>query len=149
MMTRFSSRLMALTLPALLPLAAMADDASALRISDPVIYATPPMAKAAGGYMLVENTGETDDTLVNVTSEDVPMVQLHRSMNVDGVMKMEHQDAIHIPAGESVVFKRGDYHVMFIKLDSPMTEGDDITVTLEFENAGAVPVTFTVIPRPE
>jgi copper(I)-binding protein len=40
--------------------------------------------------------------------------------------------------------ERGGDHVMFMGLSAPMTQGDEILVTLMFENAGAVSITVPV-----
>ena len=60
---------------------------------------------------------------------------------------MNHVGRIEIPAGETVKLKPGGLHVMFMGLEDPLTEGENIPATLVFENAGEVEVTFNVEAR--
>lgn len=52
----------------------------------------------------------------------------------------ELEDGLELPAGEEVSLEPGGYHIMLLELGQPITEGDTIPVTLEFENAGEVEV---------
>ncbi len=126
--------------------AAMAHEYTAgnLDIDHPMSFETT--AKAGGGYMIITNTGDTDDALIGV-SADFPKVEIHQSAEEDGVMKMFHVERIDIPAGETVKLAPGGYHVMFMGLSDPLTEGDTIPATLTFENAGEVEVVFNVEAR--
>lgn len=120
--------------------------AGALNIDHPMSFETT--AKAGGGYMTITNTGESADVLVGVKA-DFPRVEIHESVEEDGVMKMNHVGRIEIPAGETVELKPGGYHVMFMGLSEPLEEGGTIPATLVFENAGEVEVTFNVEARGE
>ena len=101
--------------------------------------------------MVLMNHGVADDRLVGVTSDAAKKVELHtHSEDANGVMKMRHLvEGAVIPAGGMHALERGGDHVMFMGLSAPMTQGDEISVTLMFENAGAVSITVkqTVIRR--
>ncbi len=59
----------------------------------------------------------------------------------DAMMGMrELEDGLELPAGEEVSLEPGGYHVMLLELKEPIAEGDTISVTLKFENAGEVEV---------
>ena len=63
----------------------------------------------------------------------------------DGVMKMrEMVDGIEVPAGGALELKPGSYHVMFLELTGPLKEGESVPVTLTFEKAGTVEMSFSV-----
>lgn len=101
----------------------------------------------AGGngaaYMTLTNFTDTDVALTGVSSDVAAAVEVHlSSANADGVMKMEKQDSVLIPAGEALEFKPGSYHVMFIGLTKDLNVGDEITLTLHFD--GYEDVTLTV-----
>ena len=57
---------------------------------------------------------------------------------------MRPLEGLLIPAGETVILKRGAEHLMFMKLSEPMTEGETRNVTLQFEKAGRVEIMFPV-----
>jgi copper(I)-binding protein len=66
---------------------------------------------------------------------------------VDGIMKMRPlENGVEIPAGGSVEFKPGGYHLMFMDLARPVKEGESFSGTLTFEKAGTVDVTYEVGP---
>ena len=57
---------------------------------------------------------------------------------IDGVMKMEPQTSVPVPAGKQVIFKSGDFHVMLIGLTKDLNVGDEFQLTLVFEQAGEI-----------
>jgi copper(I)-binding protein len=67
-------------------------------------------------------------------------------MSMDnGVMKMRPiAKGLEIMPGQTVEFKPGGYHVMFVGLKKQLTQGEHVKATLQFEKAGKVDVDFTV-----
>src|SRR6056297_810661 len=123
---RDMKRSLATALAAALTLPAMAAGhdirAGALHIDHPMAFATAPGVRAGGGYMTISNEGGTDDALIGVTA-DFPRVTLHRSVEEDGITRMEHVTRLDIPAGERVELAPGGYHVMFMGLTEPLEAG--------------------------
>lgn len=115
-----------------------------LTLSDAWTRATPPNAQAGGGFVTIANKGG-DDRLVSAAANVSAKTELHEMAVIDGVMKMRPMaDGIAIPAGETVALKPGGLHVMFIGLNAPLKQGETVPVTLTFEKAGPVEVTFSV-----
>ena len=119
-----------------------------LRIEDPFARATLPNQPVAGGFMVISNTGDTDDTLVAARSAAAARMEIHE-MAMDGdVMRMrELSGGLVIPAGETVMLKPGGYHIMFMELSGPLVEGSETEVTLTFEKAGEVTLALPVVAR--
>lgn len=141
--------LAAALLSAALPAAAHDYTAGALTIDHPVIFAAPPTARAAAGYMTLVNGGDAEDRLTGVSvATEGAQAEIHRSEMRDGVMRMLPVQSVEIPAGGETVLAPGGYHVMITGLPSGPAEGDRIDATLTFETAGDVDVTFNVEPRP-
>lgn len=61
-----------------------------------------------------------------------------------GMMGMRKIDRLVIPAGGSVELKPGGYHLMIIELNQELKAGTKIEITLNFERAGPMKVTFEV-----
>jgi copper(I)-binding protein len=123
-----------------------------LRIEAPMLRATPPNAPVAGGFLRIENTGGTDDTLVAAAiSGDVAReVELHEMAMEDGVMSMfEVEGGIEVPAGETVALVPGGLHIMLMGLQAPLDAGGAHSVTLIFAEAGEVTLDFPVLTLPE
>ena len=119
-----------------------------LRIEDPFAGATLPNQPVAGGFMVISNTGNADDTLIAARSAAAARMEIHE-MAMDGdVMRMrELSGGLAIPAGETVMLKPGGYHIMFMELSGPLLEGSETEVTLTFENAGEVTLALPVVAR--
>jgi periplasmic copper chaperone A len=116
-----------------------------LEITQPWTRATAPTAKSGGGYVTITNKGTTADRLVAARSGASGKVEIHE-MKMDGsVMRMRELDkGLEIPPGATVTLKPGGYHVMFMELKAPFAKDAKVPVTLVFEKAGSVDVTFVV-----
>jgi copper(I)-binding protein len=69
------------------------------------------------------------------------MVQIHLSeIDANGVSSMHEVDGVEIPAGGMAELKPGGYHVMIMGLKKEIKEGESITFTLTFRNAGEVTI---------
>ncbi len=145
----FKSNLFA-ALVATLPFAALAGDMDHsdhmmpvveqgnLRILDAYARVSSPVAKAGAAFLVVENTGDTDDQLIAVSSDTAQRVELHsHTMVGDGIMQMgKVEGGFTVPAHGSHALARGADHVMFMGLSQTWKDGDMIPVTLTFQNAG-------------
>ena len=115
-----------------------------LVIDHPVARTTAATAMSGAGYLVVTNTGNTDDTLLAVRA-DFPRVMMHDTETVDDIATMFHIDSLVIPAGETVTFAPGGKHVMFMGLDGdPFEEGETVPATLVFEKSGEIDIEFNV-----
>ena len=115
-----------------------------LKISAPWARATPKGASVGGGYMTITNTGSAPDRLLGGASGVAKEVQLHEMSMDKGVMKMRPlAGGLEIKPGESVTLKPGGYHLMFVRLNQQLKQGETFKVTLEFAKAGKVDVDFT------
>jgi uncharacterized protein YcnI len=119
--------------------------AGALTIEEPWSRVTPGGAKVGGGYLRITNTGSTPDRLVGGSFPLASRVEVHE-MSLDGtVMRMKPvEGGLEIKPGETVEFKPGGYHLMFVDLKEPLKEGQTHKGTLVFEKAGTVEVTYPV-----
>ena len=107
--------------------------------------ATPSGAKIAGGYLTIENKGAAPDRLVGGSGDIAGKVEVHEMSMNNGVMTMRSLDkGLAIEPGKTVKLAPGGYHLMIMDLKSPFKQGDKVPVTLEFEKAGKVKVSFDV-----
>jgi periplasmic copper chaperone A len=114
-------------------------------IEKPWARATPKGAEVGGAYMTIENKGATPDRLTG-GSADFATVEIHEMKSENGVMEMrEVPGGLDIPAHGSVGLAPGGYHVMFTHLAHPLSKGDTVKATFNFEHAGPVEVEFKVL----
>ncbi|WP_420586503.1 copper chaperone PCu(A)C [Ruegeria sp.] len=117
-----------------------------ITVDDAYARSSGKSAKAGAAFMMIQNTGDSDDRLIAVESDAAVRVELHSHLIDDnGVAKMVHiEDGFVIPAGEARILKRGGDHVMFMGLTGPFEQGATVPVTLIFEKAGAVEIEVPV-----
>lgn len=107
-------------------------------------WSRPAAAGTNGvGFLTVTNTGAAD-TLVGAESPAARKIEIHRSSMKGGVMSMQRETAIPLPAGAAVTFAPGGRHLMLIGLTRALKAGDKAPVTLIFSRAGRVKAELTV-----
>jgi hypothetical protein len=113
-------------------------------VEKPWARATPKGAEVGSGYLTIQNRGAAPDRLTGGTA-DFGAVEIHQMSFENGVSEMRQlKDGLNVPAHGSVGLSPGGYHLMFTHLTHPLTKGESIKATLNFEHAGAVEVEFTV-----
>lgn len=126
---------------------ALADEIKAgdLVITQAWSRATPKGAKIGGAYLTIENKGSTADRLVGGSADAAGKVEIHEMTMTNGVMKMRPvEKGLEIDPGKTVKLSPGGYHMMLMDLKTPLKQGDKLPITLEFEKAGKVTVSFDV-----
>ena len=130
------THLLGAALAAALGLPAVADT---IEIDDAYAIASGMSAQAGAAFMVIRNTGQTDDRLIAASAPEVSRrTELHTHIEDDnGVMRMvEVEEGFEIPAGGEALLRRGGKHVMFMGLLDPFEQGNTLSVTLTFEQAG-------------
>ncbi len=115
-----------------------------ITINDP--YARASNTRAGAAFMVIANSGDTDDRLIAARSDISARVELHTHKDMgNGVMRMmEVEEGFVIPAGGQHALARGGDHVMFMGLTAPMEQAQSVTVTLVFEAAGEITLDIPV-----
>lgn len=122
---------------AIAPFTSVALGDADIRLIDPWVRATPPGAKVTGGFMTLQNDGKTDDVLLSVSSPSADVVEIHQTLEQDGMMQMQKIDKLPIKAGQAVALQPGGYHLMLIGMrDSKEIKANWITLILKFEKSG-------------
>lgn len=91
----------------------------------------------AAVYLTVINGDSNEEQLTAAASPAAEAVELHETVNDNGVMRMVHQpEGFVIPPGGTLEMVPGGKHVMLIGLTTPLAVGDTLEVTLTFAHAG-------------
>jgi copper(I)-binding protein len=137
-----------LTLAALLFVGLTVWAAEIVRIEVAGAWARPTVGQGgmSAAYMTIANKGDTDDTLKSARTPKAKAVELHQTtMTADGVMQMRKvEDGLPVEAGASLVLEPGGAHLMLVGLEDALKAGEELVLTLEFANAGAVDVVVPV-----
>ena len=118
--------------------------AAELEVSEARLRLLPGDLPAAG-YFTLTNTSEKGVTLTGADSPAFGNVMMHRSVNQDGVTRMEPVAQLELAAGEQVEFAPGGYHLMLMKRVRPLVVGDDVEVNLHFAGNQRQRVTFRAV----
>ncbi|KIN70941.1 Signal peptide protein [Sulfitobacter noctilucae] len=117
-----------------------------IMVKDAYIRSSTPTSVTGAAFLELMNHGDTDDRLIGAASDVAGRVELHTHLeDANGVMKMmEVEEGFVVPAGGMHALARGGDHIMFMGLNAPLVQGEDITVTLTFEKAGEMEISIPV-----
>ena len=137
-----------LTLAALLFVGLTVWAAEMARIEVAGAWARPTVGEGriSAAYMTIANKSDAGDMLKSARTPRAKAVELHQTtMTADGVMQMRKvENGLPIEAGASLVLEPGGAHLMLLGLEDALEAGEELILTLEFANAGAVDVTVPV-----
>jgi len=98
-----------------------------------------------GAFASVTNNTDHVITIVGGTSDVARMVEVHEVVMVDGSMKMQaKQGGIEIQPGATVTLEPGGLHIMLMGLRKAVLEGDEVSMTIDFDGAEDMNVTWPV-----
>jgi copper(I)-binding protein len=123
---------------------APAEIGPAISVSDAWIPLPPDGAVTAAGFATIANQGGAD-RLVSVVSDIASSVEIHDTIETNGVKKMAMaKDGFAAMGGGVLTLAPAGKHIMFIGLNRKLTPGETIELTLNFEKAGPVKTGFVV-----
>ena len=114
------------------------------QISDARVVQPPPGANVAAAFFTISNPGTEPLFITDAQSNIAKQVEVHLSSVVDDIAKMEKQASVEVPAGESLDFKHGSYHIMFMGLNKDLKSGDNLDLVLN-TSEGDIDISIPVI----
>lgn len=136
-----ASLLEALILLAALAVPAWAAPAAKVAVTDGWFRALPA-GLPAGGYFTIRNGGPKDLAITGAKSPACGMLMLHQSNNEGGMSVMGMVMSVPVPAGKSVSFSPGGFHLMC--MDGKLKVGGQAPVTLSLSDGSSVSASFAV-----
>jgi hypothetical protein len=131
------------TAAAILSLAASAAGAGPVDVGDAWFRALPGHLPA-GGYFTAVNSTRDAIAITGAQSDACGMLMLHQSQNKGGMSGMDMLDKVTIPAGGTVKFAPGGYHLMCTDPTPKLKIGARVPVVLDLSNGVRIAVSFTV-----
>lgn len=97
-------------------------------------------SKSAAAFMTIANGSEHDCTLTSISTPVAATAELHTSKeNAEGMMEMlPIKGGITIPAYGTHALARGGDHVMMMGVSTPLKQGDEVPMELDFGECGKV-----------
>ena len=105
-----------------------------------------PGDRPMAGYFVVQNKGDRHRRLTGASSPVFGSIQIHESVERDGVATMRRVAEVVVPALDRVKFAPGGYHLMLMRRRQPLEVGDEVPVTLEFADGGSQAAVFIIEP---
>lgn len=128
---------------AFVALAASALAAPSVSVTNAWLRALPG-GLPAGGYFTLHNPTAKTLTLRGASSPACGMLMLHKSETMSGMASMANVDTIDVPAGGTLEFSPGGYHLMCMQPAASLQRGGTASVTLEFAGGTKIKTEFAV-----
>lgn len=110
-------------------------------------YETSAGMKVGAVFGEIPDVGQNDD-LVDVSAPSIcDHAEIHQMKEVDGIMQMRAVPEIAVKEGQADILSADGYHVMLMKLASPLKVGQKFPLTLTFKKAGKKVLDVPVIAR--
>lgn len=103
-----------------------------------------PGKTTTAGFFTLHNRAARDIALVAVHTDIAGRTELHSHSHENGVMRMRREERAVIPANSSLAFASGSWHVMFFNITKTLRTGDQLHLTLMFDDGTSLPVAAQV-----
>jgi periplasmic copper chaperone A len=124
-----------------------AENVATVQVGDAWSRPTPPGIGVGAVYLSIKNSGAAADRLLSASSPLAAKIEFHQSTQTGGVLSMRPLSFIECPAGVTVKVSPGGLHIMLLGLRDSLVLGSSFPITLQFRDAGNIPVKVTVQAR--
>ena len=122
---------------------AIADNHS-LMIHDAWVKEGPPSLKVLAGYLTIENKGDKDVIITEISSPSFKSVMVHKSEVKEAFATMVHVKELIIHPKTTVTFKPGSYHLMLKGPEKRVLAGDNVELNISLKSGKKVTITADV-----
>lgn len=122
----------------------LAHSTGTVAVSEAWVREAPPNVQVMAAYMTIENHTAEPKTLTEITSSSFERIEIHRSVDKDGVSSMVKQTSLIIDAQGKAELKPGGLHLMLFNPKKPLKAGDEVGFALKFAGGGKTFVTAKV-----
>ncbi len=89
-----------------------------LHLSSAWIRALPPTQPVTAAYAEVMNHGDTAATITGARVDGAGRVEIHTTLEQDGLVRMQQLDELVVPPGQTVSLAPGGAHLMLFDLQA-------------------------------
>ena len=108
---------------------------------------TPPGKSMTAAYGRLQNSGDKALVVTGVSAEVAAHSSLHETRIERDRTTMRPVSNLAIGPGEEVELAPGGMHVMLMKLDAPLVEGESIDICFKLENNADMCSAFPIAKR--
>lgn len=116
-----------------LPLAALfaaPSQACDLQVDQAWVRSAPPGASVLAGYAVLRNSGTQALTVSSITSPQFTSVEIHESLEQDGVAKMRRIERLEIPANGEIHLEPSGKHLMLMGPKAELAAGSKVELNV-------------------
>lgn len=116
-----------------------------LDIRDPWIKNLPPSVPVRAGYMTIHNPQSKAVSIVSLRSDSFASIEIHQTIEKDGMMSMEQVPSLKIEPHSSVQLAPGGLHLMMMNPSEPTQPGDQLGIVIVLDDGAEQRVEMQVI----
>lgn len=120
-------------------------DAGKLRVDQAYARETPPGVSSAAAYLTLINATDKKQRLISVSSDRAARVMIHQNRMQGDMMHMQHLSELEIMARSRFHFRPGGHHLMLSGLSEPLRAGEQLQLSLQFEDGLLLNVRLPVL----
>lgn len=122
-----------LVIAAMMALTSAAWAQTTVKVEDAWVRGTVAQQQATGAFMRL--TASQNARLVEASSPVAGVTEVHEMAMDNDVMRMRQIQGLDLAAGQTVELKPGGFHVMLMDLKQTLQAGQNVPITLVFEDA--------------
>jgi copper(I)-binding protein len=115
-----------------------------LDIHDAWIKNLPPAVPVRAGYMTIRNAQAKAVSIVAIRSDAFASVEIHRTIDEDGMMRMEPVPTLVIEPDSTVKLAPGGLHLMMMNPIESTKPGDVLQIVIELGDGSTQSLKMTV-----
>lgn len=105
-----------------------------LQITDAWIKNLPTVVPVRAGYMKISNKQSRTITILSLESNAFESIEIHQSIDQDGVTRMQSIASLSIRPGGSLELAPGGFHLMMMNPLEQLIPGKKVAVTLHYQD---------------
>ncbi len=113
-------------------------ESGTIAVVDPWSLLPPNGDSPVAAFMTVRNNSSDDRKLISVQSDAFDKIDVHRNEHVgrgvDETVRMVAVESLQIPSWSERIFAPGGMHLMLSGRREALSEGEEVTFTLRFDN---------------
>jgi copper(I)-binding protein len=95
-------------------------------------------------YMEIENETQHDRQATAMQCKEFERAEFHRTVEEDGMARMEHQQVLNIKADSELELMPGGYHIMLFNPARRLQAGDQTGCSMTFDDGTTINFDLTV-----
>lgn len=115
-------------------------------VTEAGVRAVIPGQDKTAGYFDLHNGTDATVRLIGARSSSVRAIEMHETVQNDGMSRMRRLDGVEIGPGASVRFRPGGKHLMLFGVESADDGDPPLEMALQLDDGAPIEVKFDVVP---